>query len=179
MVVASPTVEWFPKAFTPGDMDGSGAIKLLGTSRLSPEEILVRESAQNSWDARIPSQELRYSLHLRTLSQDQMDLLRNVVFRDGSEKLGLGKSLQNQTMRVLEVTDRGTCGLNGPVRNDRVIPEGDPTNFIDLILNVGAPPDTTAGGGTYGFGKTVTYSASHSGTVLFWSHSNEGGKIEG
>lgn len=84
MVVASPTVEWFPKAFTPGDMDGSGAIKLLGTSRLSPEEILVRETAQNSWDARIPSQELRYSLHLRTLSQDQMDLLRNVVFRDGS-----------------------------------------------------------------------------------------------
>lgn len=178
MDVAPHTVEWFPKAFTPGDMDGSGAIKLLGTSRLSSEEILVRETAQNSWDARVPNQELRYSLHLRTLSQDQLSLLRDVVFRDGFERLGLGKSLQNPSLRVLEVSDRGTCGLNGPVRNDRVIPEGQPTNFIDLILNVGAPPDTTAGGGTYGFGKTVTYSASHSGTVLFWSRANEGGRIE-
>ena len=171
-------LDWFPKAFTPGDMDGAGAIKLLGTSKLTPVEILVRETAQNSWDARNVGEELRYSIHLRTLSGSQVNLLRTHVFADGAESLGLGNSLAKSQVQVLEISDRGTSGLNGPIRNDRIVPKSQPTNFIDLILNVGAPPDTATGGGTYGFGKTVAYSSSNSGTVLFWSHSRENGGIE-
>jgi hypothetical protein len=59
--------------------------------------------------------------------------------------------------------------LTGPIRNDRAVDPGEDTNFIDLILNVGAPRDVHLGGGTYGFGKTIAYVISSVGTVLVWS----------
>lgn len=174
-----PPMDWFPKAFGPGDIDGSGALKLLGNPRVSLVDLLVRETAQNSWDARSDDDlVLQYRLHLRTLSPTQRTILSEQVFTEGIEHVGLGDSLAKPALRVLEVHDRGTSGLDGPCRNDRPIAEGVPTNFIDLVLNVGSPPDKPVGGGTYGFGKTVSYLATHSGVVLFWTHVRAGGSIE-
>ena len=50
----------------------------------------------------------------------------------------------------------------------RSIPGVD-TDFIDLVFNIGAPRDAYLGGGTYGFGKTISYVASSVGTILIWS----------
>ncbi|WP_222113673.1 hypothetical protein [Gordonia paraffinivorans] len=72
-------------------------------------------------------------------------------------------------MPVLEISDRGTVGLNGPVRNDQAVDPGTDTNFIDLLFNVGAPRDVHLGAGTYGFGKTVAYTTSRVGTVVYWT----------
>lgn len=178
-VRASEQIGWFPKAFGPGDIDGSGALKLLGNPSVTLVDLLVRETAQNSWDARTGDiTPLRYCLHLRTLDQAQHKILTDRVFAKGAEHVGLGESLRKPLLRVLEVHDRGTSGLDGPCRNDQSIAEGVPTNFIDLVLNVGSPPDKPAGGGTYGFGKTVSYLASHSGVVLFWTHVKVDGLIE-
>lgn len=178
-VGASEQIGWFPKAFGPGDIDGSGALKLLGSPSVSLVDLLVRETAQNSWDARTDdTTALRYCLHLRTLDGAQRTILTDRVFTQGTEHVGLGESLRKAELRVLEVHDRGTSGLDGPCRNDQPIAEGVPTNFIDLVLNVGSPPDKPVGGGTYGFGKTVSYLGSHSGVVLFWTHVKVDGLIE-
>ena len=54
----------------------------------------------------------------------------------------------------------GTISRSIPVRD---------TDFIDLVFNIGAPRDVHLGGGTYGFGKTISYVASSVGTILIWS----------
>jgi hypothetical protein len=171
--VATPFVGtslgWFPKRFGPGDLDGVGARRLLGTPDLETADVLVRETAQNSWDARDVSAEVDFTINLRELGAATVEVLHNRIFTGRADKTGLSDLLALDSVWALEVSDRGTVGLNGPVRNDLVVDEGEDTNFIDLVFNIGAPRDVHLGGGTYGFGKTITYVASSVGTVLLWS----------
>ena len=69
----------------------------------------------------------------------------------------------------MEISDRGTVGLGGPVRNDRAIPEHSVTHFIDLIFNIGATKGDPTAGGTYGFGKSIAYMVSEVGAIVVWS----------
>lgn len=170
---------WFPKVFGPGDMDGEGAKRLLGTPNIPTVSVLVRETAQNSWDARVGHLPVDFRLHLRRASSVERDLLSTKVFTGDGTGLGLRESLLGPELWLLEVTDRGTKGLGGPTRNDLDPPPGVSTDFIDLIFNVGAPRDVRMGAGTYGFGKTIAYQVSKAGTVLFWSRSHDSaGAIE-
>lgn len=170
-------LDWFPKQYGPGDIDGSGTLRMLGAPALEMVDLLVRETAQNSWDARQPGTDLRFGMHLRTLTDQQRGILRTTVLAQGSDRLPVAESLRDSSLRVLEITDRGTSGLDGPTRNDLKLAEGQSSNYIDLILNVGAPPGGL-GGGTYGYGKVIAYRASKAQTVIFWSRSRERGAIE-
>ena len=178
VVTGLPELDWFPKPFRGGDHDGTGEAKLLGTSNVGLVDVIVRETAQNSWDARERRGVPRFGIHLRQLSYRAMEVLRNEVFRRGTQYLALHDSLKKNGMWVLEVSDRGTHGLNGPIRNDLRYMTGAPTNFVDLVLSVGSPQDKVGGGGTYGFGKTAAFKASEASTVIYWSHSMEQGVIE-
>lgn len=162
-------LRWFPKQFGPGDLDGVGAKRLLGTPDLEPAWVLVRETAQNSWDARGPSQSVDFVINLRQLEPSTVDILRQRVFTSDAPKTGLAGLLKSDTFWALEVSDRGTVGLGGPIRNDLSVEQGKDTNFIDLIFNIGAPRDVHLGGGTYGFGKTISYVVSSVGTVIIAS----------
>ncbi|MFC4067008.1 hypothetical protein [Actinoplanes subglobosus] len=65
----------------------------------------------------------------------------------------------------MTISDRGTKGLGGPTRAD--VARGDePRDWVSFVLNVGDPPDTRRGGGTYGYGKGVLYQISRAGTVI-------------
>lgn len=161
-------LDWLPKSFGPGDLDGDGWLKLLGKPDIDRANLLVRETAQNSWDARDKGRVPLFEMHLRTLDPEQTEILRRQVFT-GDAAPNLGAVMAHPTVRVLEISDRGTHGLRGPVRNDRTIRPGTPTDFIDFVLGVGAPPDDPKGGGSYGFGKVATYMASGVGTMLIWS----------
>lgn len=165
----SSGLTWFAKQYGPGDMDGVGTKKLLGTPDLARTEILVRETAQNSWDARGKASSIDFVLNLRRLESDTVAELRNRIFTGSVRQLGLDKLLTSDDLWVLEVVDRGTTGLQGPTRNDLAVDKDAPTNFIDLVFNVGAPKDFKMGGGTYGFGKSIAYSISRVGTTLIWS----------
>lgn len=169
--VAAPmgSLEWFPKQFGPGDIDGVGAKRLLGTPTMANAAVLVRETGQNSWDARGRSPEIEFTLNLRRLDRPTVELLRRSVFTGACTRTGLPELLQRDEVWALEVSDRGTVGLGGPVRNDLAVPPSADTNFIDLVLNIGAPRDVHLGGGTYGFGKTIAYSVSSVGSTLIWS----------
>jgi len=171
-------MNWFPKVFGPGDIDGKGASRLLGTPNVPLSTVLVRETAQNSWDARIGTMPVTFALHLRRLNDVERRVLREQVFTGAATGLTLLRALEEPGLRVLEVSDRGTKGLGGPTQNDVEPPLGAATDYIDLILNIGAPRDVHLGAGTYGFGKTISYRVSRAGTILIWSRSVEEGKVE-
>lgn len=173
-----PLLDWFPKPFRGGDHDGTGEAKLLGTSNVGLVDVIVRETAQNSWDARTGRRPPVFGIRLRQLGPEAMTVLREHVFRGGTGQLPLGSSLGEETLWVLEVSDRGTHGLDGPVRNDLRYEPDAPTNFVDLVLSVGSPQDNEGGGGTYGFGKTAAFKAGETGAVIYWSHSLEGSVLE-
>lgn len=168
-------LDWFPKRFQPGDMDSIGGERLLGRTELSALEILVRETAQNSWDARRDDQRPAYGLHLRRADwRLRVDLDR--LLPDGGSRVSESQLLDDPF--ILEIFDRGTTGLDGPVTLQPV--DGDaPRNFQDLILKLGVPRDDGKGGGTYGFGKTASYAFSNRGTVVYWTRCiNEFGELE-
>ncbi|EAP98553.1 hypothetical protein JNB_00255 [Janibacter sp. HTCC2649] len=171
-------LQWFPKQFSVGDIDGDGASRLLGTPDLAPVSVLVRETAQNSWDARERGQRLEFTMNLRQLTDSELDVLRERVFLEDAGPLPVASSLDGSPVWALEVSDRGAKGLGGPVRNDLTPPPGEPTNFRDLILTIGTPRDVHLGGGTYGFGKTISYTTSELGTVLFWSRTRTEGGLQ-
>lgn len=163
-------LDWFPKQFGPGDIDGVGARRLLGTPSIDPAWILARETGQNSWDARGASTVIDFTMNLKRLDRTVMAVLRERIFTGDTPGTGLPELLRREEVWALEISDRGTVGLGGPIRNDRAVDPGEDTNFIDLVFNIGAPRDVHLGGGTYGFGKTISYVASSVGTILIWSH---------
>ena len=75
-------LQWFAKQFGPGDIDGLGAKRLLGTPNIEPAAVLVREMAQNSWDARGKTPFIEFTLNLRCLRGETLDRLRRDVFGD-------------------------------------------------------------------------------------------------
>jgi len=163
------SLSWFPKQFGPGDIDGVGAKRLLGTPNIAPSWVLVRETGQNSWDARGTAPSIEFTLNLRRLVGPVMETLRERIFTGDPPKTGLADLMRRDEIWALEVSDRDTVGLGGPIRNDLAVDPGVDTDFIDLIFNIGAPRDVYLGGGTYGFGKTIAYVASSVGTILIWS----------
>ena len=172
-------LDWFPKPFAAGDLDGVGALKMLDGASLPAQAVLVRETAQNSWDARVDeTTRPRVSYHGFELTEQQLDLLRKTVFVDAGSGSGTGLAelLSSPNVNVLEIADRGTTGLGGPTRNDITFEEGVPTDWVDFVLTLGARQDTEHGGGTFGFGKVIAYAASSATTVLIWSKAIVDGK---
>lgn len=164
-----PDLEWFPKAFGAGDTDGKGAKRMLGQPDVNLQNLLVRETAQNSWDAACPGEIPVFEIRHRVLDADVRDVLTWNVFRSASKELGLLQALGEPTLEAIEIVDRGTKGLGGPTRNDIELPQGTITDYADFVLTIGAPPDHQHGGGTYGFGKTASYLASRCSTIVIWS----------
>lgn len=162
-------LNWHPQKFEPGAIQGAGAKKLLGTPHVSTEELLVRETAQNSWDARIGDRPVEFTLNLRDLREATVTLLRESIFTGSASGTRIREALQAPDLRVIEISDRGTFGLGGPVRNDQAIVPGSVTHFIDLIFNIGATRSDLTSGGTYGFGKSISYMVSGVGAIVVWS----------
>lgn len=169
-------LHWFPKRFSPGDMDASGGDRLLGKTELSRLAVLIRETAQNSWDARRQNGRPIFGVSLRRtdfrLRQDIADLLSEGRIKD------LDVLKRRTNFRVLEVYDRGTKGLDGPAD---LSPAGGgrSARFQDLILKFGVSHNNGTTGGTYGFGKTAAFAFSGVGTVVYWTRCrNPEGEIE-
>lgn len=175
--VIPKSLDWYPKEFRAGDTDGKINKSLLGKSNLTPLEILIRETAQNSWDARLKDSIPSYSISLRTINGDALRL--SEIFPITDQDTNFSSVLSRRQLQAIEISDRNTVGLDGPVD---MAPHGNDSlskNFEDLIYKVGVPRQDGKGGGTYGFGKTATYSFSEIGTVAFWTRCyNEDGKLE-
>ena len=168
---------WFPKRNGAGDIDGAGSRRLLGQPELDLCNLLVRETAQNSWDARVAGAVPEFEIRWRSLQERHVDVLQHNVFRGTAPESRLAYLLTGGGLTsALEIADRGTKGLGGGLRNDVV--QKPPHDWVDFVLAVGSPPDNERGGGTYGFGKTASYVASECSTIVIWSATPHEGAIQ-
>ncbi|TQF06335.1 hypothetical protein E6W39_34160 [Kitasatospora acidiphila] len=160
---------WLSQPFPPeGASAAEGIRNQLGRPELDLLTILVRESAQNSWDARLvgSSEPVDYRIDLRAVGPAHVREWRELLLGGAptSTHLPLRDSLMRGLIRVMSISDRGTKGLGGPTRADDAI--GDDRDFVSFIRNIGEPRNTALGGGTYGFGKGIFYLLSKCGTIL-------------
>lgn len=168
----------YSKKRGPGDQTSGGRGKLL-QSDLSHTELLVRETIQNSWDAKLEDWTPAYGLKVRRTDASLRRALRNLVFEERAGLERLEASLRSDDLHVTEVYDRGTRGLDGPVRSGQAPKPGEPNNFNALVFDIGTSKARIGSGGTYGFGKTAAFEASACHTVIYWTRTfNEAGRID-
>jgi hypothetical protein len=177
------TPRWISQLVPPmGAIKAEGIKNQLGRPSLDRFVVLVREAAQNSWDAADLSHDgpVRFAMDLRELDAHTASAWQRVLGAGAPDKqnLGLRPALSSEPLSILFVSDRGALGLGGPIRADEVH-EGEPHDYVAFALNVGDPRDTDFGGGTYGFGKAVFFLASAASTILVHTRClDEHGAIE-
>ncbi|MFD4376320.1 hypothetical protein [Streptomyces sp. NPDC058486] len=172
---------WFSQPYPPeGASAAEGIRNQLGRPELDLLTILVRESAQNSWDARsaTSADPVDFRIDLSTVGPAHIVTWRELLLAGApanADEFPLRDTIRHGPVRLLSVSDRGTRGLGGPTRaNDAV---GSDRDFVSFIRNIGEPRDTALGGGTYGFGKGIFYLLSKPGTILVHTrcHTPHGG----
>lgn len=174
-------LDWIPELFPrSGGLAAAGFYKLLGRPRLDPLTVLVRETAQNSWDARLPGERpVRFGLRGCALSDDERRTLTDRVFIHAENAAGTGLSagLSRPGLLGLHIFDRGTKGLGGPTQADVVDPE-DLYDWVDFVLNIGKQNTAGHTGGTYGFGKTISYIVSSVNAIVIHTRTRVQGRLE-
>ncbi|NJL54290.1 hypothetical protein HC928_03260 [bacterium] len=182
MTQCQPLLRMFAETVSPtGSISSKGILNQLGRPKLDTLAVLVRETVQNTWDARLFDEHpVTYTVHGRELTTLQQSVLRDVVFRERPEpkSLSLAPLDRDQPLCVLSISDRGTTGLAGPTRADRV-PNDAQRNFISFLRDVGQPANKDFAGGTYGYGKASLYRASGLQTILVYTRcANAVGRLE-
>lgn len=165
-----------------GNIDARAASKAIGRPRLPHWHVFLRETIQNSWDARLTPAGIRFSIDAWTPQRMQAHHLRTFfaltpppsAFTDSDSLDDFLEDLDEQT--VLVVSDRRTRGLGGPTRADQYV-EGR-TDFVDFVRNIGRDASKSIGGGTYGFGKAILWRSSMCSTVLVYSRTRVGSRYE-
>ncbi len=168
------TPRWWSQPFPPtGAIASEGIRNQLGRPPVDPLTVFVRETAQNSWDARLPGVETIYRLELTTVAPTHRPTWERLLTppAGAQEHLGVGRAVRTPNLRLLSVVDRGTKGLGGPTRADQLAVGR--RDWISFVLNVGEKRDTEMGGGTYGYGKAVLYRLSRVGTILVYTRTVE------
>lgn len=169
------------------------------TGRLSLPSLLVRETVQNTWDARDDERgdgPVLFDIQGWDLDAAESDHLKSLLpvgglqgFRrksdadEGTGPLHPQAVLDRQGLKVLVISDRNTVGLCGPtrsgrqwnpVRNGQPLPRGQ-QRFANFVRNSGrAATDTGKGdGGAFGVGKSALWMSSECGTVLIHSRTSD------
>lgn len=174
-------MQWIPEPKPPtGGLAAEGFYKLLGRPRLDPLTVLVREAAQNSWDARLRNNiPVDFSIQGWRLDEGERRALRDQVFVEAGKAKGtsLKEELTHPVLLGLYITDRNTIGLGGPLQADEVDPKNT-YDWVDFVLNVGEANTQGHTGGTYGFGKTISYVVSAANAVVIHSRTSYRGRIQ-
>jgi hypothetical protein len=170
--------QWWSQQFAPeGSAAADGINKQLGVPSLDPLTVLVREAAQNSWDARRDDDGVDFRVSIRRLGDHHAAWRRRLLpAPDARAAVGLEEGLRPDSTIVV-VSDRGTVGLGGPVRAGRRATGPERPDFVQFLRNVGEPSDHEFGGGTYGFGKGIFFRLSAASTILVDTRTASGGPL--
>jgi hypothetical protein len=172
-------MEWVPEPYPrAGALAAAGFYKLLGRPRLDPLTVLVRETAQNSWDARLDNgRPVGFAIQGWHLTDEERFTLRGEVFPQAKKAKGthLASELASPGLIGLYISDRNTKGLGGPLHADEADPERT-YDWVDFVLNVGKPNTQGHTGGTYGFGKTISYVVSSANAVVIHTRTSYRGR---
>lgn len=179
----SGPLRWWSQPFRPdGGIAAEGLRNQLGRPSLSVLTVLVREAAQNSWDARLATGDVQFTLELGYLDPAARESWRSALGPGAPRPVdepglrSIVEYLEQDRVPYLAVSDRGARGLDGPTRSDQPAPPG-ARGWLSFVLNSGERRDVEGGGGTYGFGKGAFFLASRVGTVLIYTRFREGTEL--
>lgn len=154
-----------------GGLQAQGLANLLGAPPMGPISLVIREAAQNIWDARRKDSsqvQLRMLVRVRTLGDEYGRALRDLLGpRQGSvAEPPVGDRLTSRLNRggplpVLEICDFGTEGLSGGVD-----PTAEDSRFVKFFFDIGSTHFDGTTGGTYGFGRSSLYLAGEARTIV-------------
>ena len=174
----------FSEEYTPhGNVAAEGILNQLGRPGLDLLTLLVRETVQNSRDARLNEKEtVRFTVEGRTLTAPQLDFLRTEVLVTSPANLKLQEALSpanpTDSIRVLVLSDRGTTGLNGPIRANTPDDLSGSRNFVNFFFNTGHSKGKQFSAGTYGYGKSILYRISEVHTICVYTRCQVNGVQE-
>lgn len=159
----------------PWEATGSGDARsiqnAMGKTSLDLWNVLLRESLQNSYDARVED-DIGFAIADMELSESETSILVHEIFADLPPE-GASTKLPQMTskgrIRVLTISDYGTRGLGGPLRANIAPGKDERSDFVDFIRNFGRSQSKGLEGGTYGLGKGVLFQASRVGVCLVYS----------
>lgn len=159
-----------------GGIDGRAARRAMGTPEIEFWDLFLRETLQNSWDARTrPRNRIGFSVDAIRLTVDQQKLMREYVFRDLPASLAADATFSARgDIELLVIADTHTKGLGGVTRADVAPEPNESRDYVDFVRNIGRDSTKKLGGGTYGFGKSVLYDASTISTCLVYSQTHIG-----
>jgi hypothetical protein len=158
-----------------GSAVASSLTRAVRDSSLHEWAILVRETLQNSIDARISSNAVTYSVDIYRATLKQKGVLQKHVFRDIPAELPeLARSLKSANLPLLVIADWNTQGLGGPTRADLATEEK--ANFCDFFLNVGREESKGYQGGTRGLGRGVLFDISSASSIVVFTRTTVGGR---
>jgi hypothetical protein len=150
----------------PNSIAGTASTKLLYGSDMDDLTIMLRESVQNSWDARDDSKMINYSLTGLILSDEELANLRNCI---GYEPYGKAvvDSIDKKGRTAFQITDTETSGLTGDISYDNN--HSNLSRFLKFVFEVGNTQQGSGAGGSFGYGKASLYKLSTVGTVAIYS----------
>ena len=158
-----------------GSVVASSLTQAVRDSSLHEWAILVRETLQNSVDARLSDVPVTYRVEICKATSRQRGVLQKHVFRDIPGGLtGLSKALKSADLAVLTIADWETQGLSGPTRAD--LPTAEKANFCDFFLNVGREESKGYQGGTRGLGRGVLFDISAASSVVVFTRTTMRGR---
>ncbi len=158
----------------PGRMTqtGSSLKKLIQNNNMPKLDLLVRESIQNSLDARKGNSKfVEVDFMTGTFSREKLSV----------ELEGITQSLDERYPKseydYLAIRDSNTVGLTGEMDYKKV-KDNRYGNLLKLIYEICKPQDTEGAGGSWGIGKTVYFTIGI-GLVVYYSRIiNEDGDYE-
>src|SRR5688572_19020002 len=117
---------WYSQPFPPaGSISAEGIKRTLGKPPIPWPAILVRESAQNSWDAWLGDRPVEFSLNLTVVPPQNANAWRSLLLEGAPHSTQFplpqilrGREWHSTLVRTLTISDRGTKGLGGPTRAD-------------------------------------------------------------
>lgn len=162
-----------------GGIAGDGVLNVLSKPALGFWDVFLRETLQNSNDARIGADiPVRFTVEWTSAQDESLAALREEVFHEIPPGHPLESTLGGSGLPILLISDQGTRGLGGPTDPTVAVDAGELADFTSFVYNIGRDPDRAPGGGTYGFGKSILYLASSVGTVLIYTQTLNAGEIE-
>lgn len=151
--------------------NGAAILRSLQNASLPVLDLLVRESFQNSLDARLKNEDfVRIELHTNKIQTNEVS-----NYFDGITN-NLNQQLPEETT-VLSVADSNTTGLTGEF-NTSDIEKLDESNIYKLIYGINMNQEEGDAGGSWGLGKTSFFRIG-SGIVIYYTRiKNENGSYE-
>jgi hypothetical protein len=142
-------------------------------SSLNNLTILVREFAQNSWDARRKGLDPLFSVDGIHLTRDQSEILAEHVFAGhataGTPALSKWlKSRRRNQLNALVISDWNTIGLGGNL-DPRVAEGDDRSHWTAYLHDLGVGQEGPNKGGRYGVGRTSSFSVSEVSAIVVYT----------